>query len=63
VCPDGSKALVFYKYFILVNSCIVVMTIPLRVAFELKPRWYSLLLEEFLNAVFLVDMIYTFNVT
>ena len=36
---------------------IVAITIPFRVAFENKPRWYSVLMESYLNLVFLIDFI------
>jgi hypothetical protein len=51
--------MVYYKYFILFNSIIVVLAIPARVAFELKPHWYSLAFEFTLDLVFFIDMVYT----
>jgi hypothetical protein len=42
---------------VLFNSIIVAITIPFRVAFENKPKWYSVSLEAYLNVVFLIDFI------
>ena len=60
-CPTSGKKLVYWKNFLLINMLVVAMIIPCRVAFETKPEWYSVWLEYYLDAVFIVDMIRMFN--
>jgi hypothetical protein len=42
---------------VLLNSITVAISIPFRVAFENKPKWYSVALEAYLNFVFAIDFI------
>ena len=55
--PTTGKMFVYYQYLVLLNSIIVAITIPFRVAFENQPKWYSVTLEAYLNVVFLIDFI------
>ena len=60
-CPTSGFYANQWKYFLLINILIVAIFIPTRVAFETKPKFYSVYFELYMSVVFLFDMIITFN--
>jgi hypothetical protein len=59
--PVNGKFATWYKYWMLVHSLVVAIFYVYRIAFEEKPDFSVVLLEYYLDVVYLVDMIRIFT--
>lgn len=60
-CSNTGTFSNLWKYFLLANMIVVAIIVPCRVAFETKPKFYSVYFELYMSSVFLLDMLITFN--
>jgi len=59
--PSSGKFLMCFNLFMFVNNMIQAFIVIARAAFEDKPKWYSLYLENYMNIVFFLAMIKQFT--
>lgn len=59
--PTQGPVFMFYNFFFAVHKILTAFYIPMKAAFEDTPEDHSVYFDFYLDAVFLIDIIITFN--